>query len=439
MRRRMQHELSPSPFRQLTASLLLDREVIAAIAVCALYSAAVVRLHMEGGCPAWLGSGATKISSSLASVLGLLLAFRSNASAGRWDASRKAWTEIHGQARVLIRMLSTAPTIKPPPEEFGIDPTPALQKQREVLRLSAAFALAVAIQLFGVRIPYPAELRLDDDSVERVELLALYSLLPHGLYAEDKSGLRQVVPSSNLSSGESLDKLRSGLRRRRARKESSSSSSSSRHKSNNKEFSEEAREKKLLHDADDADFLTAILPRSKTLAPSNVALDILTELQLRLDQMYTVSQQPSTPATPTSAPSSEANGGEEGRKTANITAQLSLAAPLYAHSTGALNTLSARLTELEAIRDTTTPPLLRIHLSHVLVINQLLLPFSLAQTLGWWTPVAAGLIAYVFVALYHLAESLAQPFRRGDLNALPLRRWAAEVVREAKEAEASIS
>ncbi|CAD6888930.1 unnamed protein product [Tilletia controversa] len=394
--------------RRITALLLLDRQVVGAVALCLLYSAAVVQLHFVGGCPAWLSTGANKISSSLASILGLLLAFRSNASAGRWDASRKAWTDIHANCRCVIRLLSTAPLIK----GGSGDRKACLTQQREVLRLLAAFALLVALQLFGVTIIWPTTTHGDGGHVKSVELSVLYSLLP-SRYFEAQANGNGVQKETGLSSNEPLDELRSGLRRRRLPVRSRTDHGTSGDAQN---YSEKAREERLLHDDDDEEFLAALLPRPRS---ENFALFLLTDLQKCLDEMYQAGV------------SNDAH--EDGEP------QISLPAPIYAHCTNALNTLIARLTELEAIRDTTTPPMLRIHLSHVLVINQLLLPISLAPALGWWTPVAASLVAYSFVALYHLAESLAQPFRRGDLNALPLRRWAAEVVREAKEAEIGLS
>ncbi|KAE8216088.1 hypothetical protein CF327_g683 [Tilletia walkeri] len=399
------------PVRRITASLLLDRQVVGAVALCLFYSFAVVQLHIAGGCPNWLSSGANKISSSLASVLGLLLAFRSNASAGRWDASRKAWTDIQANCRNVIRMLSTAPLIR----GGEINRAVCKGQQQELLRLVAAFALAVAIQLFGISIR-PTASSCDDDLAESVELVALYSLLPPGYFAAE-TNVDDERSSNGLSSNVPFDELRSGLRRRRIEDQSAAHHVPSGY---DQQYSEKAREKRLLHDADEEDFLTALRPRSRL--TKNFALILLTDLQTRLDGMFQAgSNSSSTPTQDDSEPT------------------ITLPAPIYAHCTNALNTLSARMTELESIKQTTTPPMLRIHLSHVLFINQLLLPFSLAPILGWWTPVAAGLIAYVFVALYHLAESLGQPFRRGDLNALPLRRWAAEVVREAKEAEASLS
>ncbi|CAD6933272.1 unnamed protein product [Tilletia caries] len=375
--------------RRITALLLLDRQVVGAVALCLLYSAAVVQLHFVGGCPAWLSTGANKISSSLASTM------------LQQDGGMRA-------ARCVIRLLSTAPLIK----GGSGDRKACLTQQREVLRLLAAFALLVALQLFGVTIIWPTTTHGDGGHVKSVELSVLYSLLP-SRYFEAQANGNGVQKETGLSSNEPLDELRSGLRRRRLPVRSRTDHGTSGDAQN---YSEKAREERLLHDDDDEEFLAALLPRPRS---ENFALFLLTDLQKCLDEMYQAGV------------SNDAH--EDGEP------QISLPAPIYAHCTNALNTLIARLTELEAIRDTTTPPMLRIHLSHVLVINQLLLPISLAPALGWWTPVAASLVAYSFVALYHLAESLAQPFRRGDLNALPLRRWAAEVVREAKEAEIGLS
>ncbi|KAK0562591.1 hypothetical protein OC861_005240 [Tilletia horrida] len=396
----------------IRAALLIDRRVLGAILISLLYSSTVVKLQLQGNCPAWLANGANKIASSLASVIGLLLAFRSNASASRWDASRKAWTEIHATCRALLRKLSTAPV--------GIADTSLqnrLESQQELLHLPAAFALAVALQLFGTEIAFPLRRQLYDDPAATVEMLTLYSLLPDRFFKVEAPN----IPEKTERADAREDGVTSATLRQRRPGPTSSDFAA-----NRQQFSERIREKRLLHDADEIDFVAAIRPRthisrthaSSSLASSNFALAILFDLQSRLDEMNRAGSD--------TAASSTLSGS------ASQTHHLS--GPIYAHCTNALNTLSSRLTELEALRDTTTPPTLRIHLSHVLVINQLLLPVSLAPTLGWWTPIAAALIVYVYGALYQLAESLAQPFRRGDLNALPLRRWAAEVVRESREA-----
>ena len=58
-----------------------------------------------------------------------------------------------------------------------------------------------------------------------------------------------------------------------------------------------------------------------------------------------------------------------------------------------------------------------------------ILPFSLEASLGIWTPILVGLIAYLFLGLDALSEQLEEPFGLQD-NDLPLNSMVRLIERE---------
>lgn len=88
--------------------------------------------------------------------------------------------------------------------------------------------------------------------------------------------------------------------------------------------------------------------------------------------------------------------------------------------------LEERLTALtdfqvacERIRSTPTPFTYTLLIHRISYAYCFLLPFGLAGTMGWATPLFTGLVAYAFFSLDALGDELEDPF--GDnINALPL-------------------
>ncbi|NMO17080.1 bestrophin [Pyxidicoccus fallax] len=90
---------------------------------------------------------------------------------------------------------------------------------------------------------------------------------------------------------------------------------------------------------------------------------------------------------------------------------------------GALNervhALMGVLCACERIRFTPLPFTYTVLLHRTAYLFCLLLPFGLAESLGWFTPVLAAMIAYTFFGLDRLSDELEEPF--GDApNDLPL-------------------
>jgi putative membrane protein len=59
----------------------------------------------------------------------------------------------------------------------------------------------------------------------------------------------------------------------------------------------------------------------------------------------------------------------------------------------------------------------------------LLLPFALAPTLGWWTPLLVLIVSYTFFGLDALGDQLEDPFGTDD-NDLPLDAMVRTIERE---------
>ncbi|QSQ24413.1 bestrophin family protein [Pyxidicoccus parkwayensis] len=90
---------------------------------------------------------------------------------------------------------------------------------------------------------------------------------------------------------------------------------------------------------------------------------------------------------------------------------------------GALNervhALMSVFTACERIRGTPLPFAYTVLLHRTAYLFCLLLPFGLAEAMGWFTPVLAAMIAYTFFGLDRLSDELEEPF--GDApNDLPV-------------------
>lgn len=84
-----------------------------------------------------------------------------------------------------------------------------------------------------------------------------------------------------------------------------------------------------------------------------------------------------------------------------------------------LNTLSEVQGGCERIAGTPFPYTYRVLLTRTVSVYCLLLPFALAASIGWWTPLIACFIAYTFFALDEIGGEIEEPFGV-EPNDLPL-------------------
>jgi putative membrane protein len=81
--------------------------------------------------------------------------------------------------------------------------------------------------------------------------------------------------------------------------------------------------------------------------------------------------------------------------------------------------MSGILAACERIRFTPLPFSYTVLLHRTAYLFCLLLPFGLADSVGWLTPVVTTLVAYTFFGLDRLGDELEEPFGQ-DPNDLPL-------------------
>jgi putative membrane protein len=84
-----------------------------------------------------------------------------------------------------------------------------------------------------------------------------------------------------------------------------------------------------------------------------------------------------------------------------------------------VHALTGVLSACERIRFTPLPFTYTVLLHRTAYLFCLLLPFGLGETLGWFTPVLAAMIAYTFFGLDRLSDELEEPFGEAP-NDLPL-------------------
>lgn len=94
-----------------------------------------------------------------------------------------------------------------------------------------------------------------------------------------------------------------------------------------------------------------------------------------------------------------------------------------------LSGLSAIQAGCERIKATPLPFAYSLLLHRTAYIFCLLLPFALAQSLGWWTPLPVLVVSYTFFGLDTLGDELEDPFGT-DANDLPLDALIRTVERE---------
>lgn len=84
-----------------------------------------------------------------------------------------------------------------------------------------------------------------------------------------------------------------------------------------------------------------------------------------------------------------------------------------------LDQLVERMAGCERIRTTPVPKAYSMHLNHLLLLYCIVIPFQLVETLGWLTPLAAGVISFTLIGIEAIGEEIENPFGR-DLNDIPL-------------------
>lgn len=260
-------------------------------------------------------------------MTGLLLAFRSNSAVSRWEGGSKAWTSVQASIRSLLRLL-TSSLITASGNVSGSTVTD--DRVDDALRLLPCFALALMIQLEGRMTAWnPRENQRQaarDSPLDSLETLE--ALLP-------ATFSRRPGPQDSKSVEAHANAAR--LRRRKfLRRSSSNFEALQKSRSRNQEFPTEAeRELKLSQNIDGSgDLYSRASPHlddSGHVAPSNLASDLLRELQLRLGMFH------------------------RGIKISGCDEMLTLSGPVFAHCTGLLNTLNAQSAELERLRDTPMP------------------------------------------------------------------------------------
>lgn len=94
-----------------------------------------------------------------------------------------------------------------------------------------------------------------------------------------------------------------------------------------------------------------------------------------------------------------------------------------------LSELSVVQAACERIKTTPLPFAYSLLLHRTALLFCVLLPFGLAPTLGWWTPLLVVIVSYTFFGLDALGDQLEDPFGHDD-NDLPLDAMARMVERE---------
>ncbi|WNG37431.1 bestrophin [Archangium violaceum] len=110
---------------------------------------------------------------------------------------------------------------------------------------------------------------------------------------------------------------------------------------------------------------------------------------------------------------------EQERELATLRREGRLSDITWGALSGRVHGLMSVFAACERIRTTPVPFAYTVLLHRTAYIFCLLLPFGLAEALGWFTPVLAAMIAYTFFGLDRLSDELEEPF--GDApNDLPL-------------------
>lgn len=328
---------------------------------------------------------AYRIMTSLSTVTGLLLAFRSNSAIDRWSTARRKWSDVQATSRSLLRLLSTSllPQLRNDEEMGTLEQFAEKQSKQAKVEATLAtipfFSISLMCQMRGLALPIPPSTTLSTTSSNAQQNLLrgdLLDRLPPALIA-----LANVQPSDPTAQPPAN---KAGETERQKQLQNLNSPH-------------------IIHPP------TRIHPTS-----TNLALTSLVLLQQNLNAFHGAAAQQSQ-------------------------SSASLSGPVYAHSIGLLNGLSGHMTELERVRDTPIPLAVSKHFSRLLAIHTCLLPVVVVQRLGerWW--LCAAIVAVVTSMMYGVdsfAARLGQPMGL-DREDLPLEKYVADVQREWDEVRAS--
>ncbi len=92
--------------------------------------------------------------------------------------------------------------------------------------------------------------------------------------------------------------------------------------------------------------------------------------------------------------------------------------------------LLEQMAACERILRSPPPPILEIKIRSFLVLFLLMVPFSLVDELGWFSPLAMFMITYPLLALDQIGIELQNPFSKNALDHLPLNEFTQNIHKE---------
>lgn len=428
----------------LVPTHLVSRNVLQPLGFSFLWACLVALWLDQGILPEWLQPSAERTLTGLGSVTGLLLAFRSNSATSRWESASKAWGSTIAASRSLLRLLSTSLYQSLGEESHGEATLKVQSRIDDFLRLIPCFSFALMLQLQGQPVDATVEqTQGNTDSIkattavtatqsEALSATTLLALLPLS-YTQSLNLRKTSTDSTTVKSSRQLrPSLTVHLSSSSATNTGSTTPSSDR-KSAAKQvhISEAERELKLSQNIDASkELLRKAKPRTDHdghVIPQELAMDLLRALQAELNQFH---------EGVTSSPSAIEAIERKSIDAPNINEpqhHLKLSGPIFAHSSGLLNTLEAQLTELERLRDTPMPALVSSHLRFLLHVQLVLLPLAFSAHVPLpWLPLPCLLVAATTFGLHAISERLALPFGE-EREKLPMRRYVAGMVRDWRE------
>jgi len=104
---------------------------------------------------------------------------------------------------------------------------------------------------------------------------------------------------------------------------------------------------------------------------------------------------------------------------------------IYGSAQGVLSTMVDVLSSLERISHSPLPLAYTLHLSHLIWIDLLFLPFQLVKTYGWITIVVMFLFAFCILGIEAIGREIENPFGY-DCNDLPIECFEQDITNELK-------
>jgi len=104
---------------------------------------------------------------------------------------------------------------------------------------------------------------------------------------------------------------------------------------------------------------------------------------------------------------------------------------IYGSAQGVLSTMVDVLSSFERIKRTPLPMAYTLHLSHLIWIDLLFLPFQLLKSYGWITILVTFLFAFCILGIEAIGREIENPFGT-DYNDLPIEAFQKEIKTEIK-------